>query len=73
MANADRDLAQRVVDALNQYEELRDSSITVSVRQGRVLLEGSVKTRLESDGAGRIANRIAGNGYVSNQLVARQG
>jgi osmotically-inducible protein OsmY len=56
-----------------RYQELRDSSITVSVRQGRVLPEGGVKSRSESDGAGLIANRIAGHGYVANQLVTQQG
>jgi hyperosmotically inducible periplasmic protein len=66
---SDDALRSRVDLSLSLHRALRPFAIDVGVRQGRVVLSGSVDDPMERELAGRIAGGIDGIRVVDNRLV----
>jgi osmotically-inducible protein OsmY len=70
---ADEDLRKRVEAALHSDPYFYDAHVTVSVKNGDVLLSGFVSSEWDLLDAIRIARRAAGNRRVSENLSIELG
>jgi len=70
--NGNRRLEAEVTQAIQSYEPLRAlyCPVTVQVRDGRVRLEGVVRTFIMKHMAGELAQRVPGVLEVQNELVS---
>jgi len=70
---SDTDIAQAVREALRWNVFVPEASITSTVSNGWVNLEGQVQSRHEKDAAARAVRDLYGVRGVSNQVVVRAG
>ena len=68
-ARADRDLADRIVDALNSDNSLQGSKISVLAENGDVTLSGTVKNSRQAEKATDIASKRNTAGRVTSTLI----
>jgi osmotically-inducible protein OsmY len=65
----DAQLANGIVQALNDDPSLKESKITVQAEDGKVWLTGATMTRAQKERAGRIVTAQAGEGNVVNTIL----
>jgi osmotically-inducible protein OsmY len=68
---SDPDLARAVVQALALRTAVPQDRIKVTVRQGRVILEGEVPWRFESEAAEAVVHEIHGVRGVTNMITVK--
>ena len=70
---ADKDLADKIVDALNSDGSLQGSKIQVLAQNGDVTLSGSVMNSRQADEASDIAAKKSASGHITSALSVGKG
>jgi hyperosmotically inducible periplasmic protein len=68
-----KELAQRVKQALEGEAKIQAAAIDVTAKEGRVTLWGTAATAAERNRAGQIAQKIEGVSSVDNQITVVKG
>jgi osmotically-inducible protein OsmY len=68
---ADDEVAKRVINTLQWNTSVPDDKIHVTIKNGRVTLEGEVEWRYQSDAAERAIGRLTGVTGIDNRLKVK--
>ena len=68
-----KDLAQRVKQALEGEAKIQAAAIDVTAKEGRVTLWGTAATAAERNRAGQVASKVEGVSGVDNQIKVVKG
>jgi hypothetical protein len=68
-----KELAQRVKQALEGEAKIQAAAIDVTAKDGRITLWGTAATAAERNRAGRVAGKVEGVSSVDNQLKIVKG